>query len=184
MSKAGKIIQNPRSGEQFTFLKPAEETDGELTLFEWILQSHCSVPYPHIHPQQTETFNVLEGELCLMVDGKEIIIKAGESATVPKGVVHQPHNRSEKPVRGYLTFRPALHIETRLEIICGMATDGIVNSKGSPPFWQLAVLESAYPNTTYLAVSPIWRQRLILKAGAFIGRMLGYKAYYAKYCSP
>lgn len=182
MSKVGKIIRNPSSGEQFIFRKTAEETKGELCIFEWTLGPHCAVPYAHIHPRQTETFEVLGGELSLMINGEDVLVKVGETVTVPMGAVHQPRNRSEKEVRAYMTFRPALHIETRLEIICGLATDGIVNGKGSPSFWQLAVLERAYPNMTYLAFTSIRRQRVLLRAGAIVGRLLGYKPYYPKYC--
>jgi mannose-6-phosphate isomerase-like protein (cupin superfamily) len=183
VSKVGKTIQNPVSGEKFIFLKTAQETNGELLFCEWTLRAGSAVPYAHLHPRQTETFEVVEGELTVMMNGEELSVQAGEAITVPKGIAHQPRNKSEMEVRAYVTFRPALHMETRLEIVCGLATDSLVNHKGSPPFWQLAVLENAYPNLTYMAFPSIWKQRVLFKAGAVVGRILGYKAYYPRYCS-
>ena len=46
-------------------------------------------PPPHLHPEQDEHFEVLEGRLHTLVDGDERVLEAGETLDVPRGATHQ-----------------------------------------------------------------------------------------------
>ncbi len=61
MAQAGRVLVNPISGERFTFLKTAADTDGKLLQFDVELSAGGSVPGAHLHPVQEERFEVLEG---------------------------------------------------------------------------------------------------------------------------
>jgi quercetin dioxygenase-like cupin family protein len=45
-------------------------------------------PPLHVHDREDEVFHVLEGELRLRVDGRDLPLGAGETALAPKGVPH------------------------------------------------------------------------------------------------
>jgi mannose-6-phosphate isomerase-like protein (cupin superfamily) len=57
----------------------------------------------HYHPEQEETFRVLEGTLEVLRDGRWSAVQAGEIYTVPKGAVHAWRNGGQSPLR-FLTF--------------------------------------------------------------------------------
>src|SRR5687767_13715956 len=63
MAYAGQVIENPVSGEKLTFIQTAAETNGELLELELELTPDGHVPGAHQHPEQTETFHVLEGTM-------------------------------------------------------------------------------------------------------------------------
>ena len=63
MISPGQTIENPVTGERFTFTHTAASTDGELLAFDFALRPGGKVPVPHVHPIQTERFEVVEGEV-------------------------------------------------------------------------------------------------------------------------
>lgn len=48
----------------------------------------------HEHPDEDEFFLVIEGELNIRFENHELVLKAGESLKIPKGVRHLPHTPS------------------------------------------------------------------------------------------
>jgi quercetin dioxygenase-like cupin family protein len=53
-------------------------------------------PPLHVHTTEDEVFHVLEGTMRLSVDGREIVVGAGETAHAPKGVPHTYRVESEE----------------------------------------------------------------------------------------
>jgi hypothetical protein len=51
MAYAGKVIENPISGERITFRKTAADTDGEVLAFDLKLSPDGNVPGMHVHPR-------------------------------------------------------------------------------------------------------------------------------------
>ena len=70
MFHAGDQIENPVTGERIVFHETSAETNGERVVFETIVQPGGFVASAHLHPLQTERFEVLEGTLG-MRRGKE-----------------------------------------------------------------------------------------------------------------
>ena len=56
----------------------------------------------HIHPDSDETFLVLDGELVISFDDREVVLTPGEMLTVKKGVRHRTRPNGERSVN--LTF--------------------------------------------------------------------------------
>ncbi len=44
----------------------------------------------HSHPETDELFLVLEGELTIRLDDREVVLRPGEIFVVPRGATHQP----------------------------------------------------------------------------------------------
>src|ERR1700750_734691 len=61
MIQPGQTLENPVTGERFTFRETAATSDGELLAFELGLRPGGAVPIPHVHPIQTERFEVRAG---------------------------------------------------------------------------------------------------------------------------
>jgi mannose-6-phosphate isomerase-like protein (cupin superfamily) len=48
----------------------------------------------HIHTRTTETYEILKGELLLIINGKEIKLKKGESYTIHPNIKHSARGNS------------------------------------------------------------------------------------------
>ena len=57
-------------------------------------------PPVHVHPNSEESFDVLEGELEFLVDGKWSTVGAGGSVTVPAGVAAHASQRQRRAREG------------------------------------------------------------------------------------
>jgi quercetin dioxygenase-like cupin family protein len=76
-------------GMLVTMKATAEQTGGEFLLIEELAPEGTATPL-HVHPQDDESFFVLDGELTFYFeDGKPIPASAGSFVHVPKG--HVPH---------------------------------------------------------------------------------------------
>lgn len=161
-----------------TFLERSADTGGEYVLIEIVEAPHAQGPPLHIHPKQSETFEIAEGRLNLEVDGEEWVLEEGESATVPPGQPHRYWNASDERVRGTMELRPPGDFEMFIETTAGLAKAGKVNAAGVPNLLQTAVILQAYWDVFRLVGPPQWVQKPLFAVLAPVGRMLGYRPYY------
>ena len=54
-------------------------------------------PPAHLHPSQSEHFEVLEGSVSTRVDEQERTLRAGDTLDIPQGAVHQMWNPGTEP---------------------------------------------------------------------------------------
>ena len=69
MIRRGDRLENPVTGETLIFHETSRETGGESVLIETIVQPDGFVAAAHVHPHQTERFEVLEGRLGCVLEG-------------------------------------------------------------------------------------------------------------------
>jgi len=100
---AEATITHHRSGERITFRQ-----DDPLVMEDEIPAGQGR-PQEHLHPSQTEAFEVLDGSYTLVVDGSERTLRAGDSAEVSPGTVHCGWTDDGATLR--ITFTPALRWE-------------------------------------------------------------------------
>ena len=175
MIRPGDRLENPVTGEVLIFHRTAEETGGESVLVEVIVRPHGFVAAAHVHPFQTERFEVLEGRLGLRVDGEEFEAGPGDIALVPPGTPHRFWNAGQAEARFLAEVRPALRFESLIETMFTLAAEGKTNRKGMPNPFQLAVIARAHFDTVRLPFPPALLQRTALALGAPFGRLLGYR---------
>src|ERR1700754_3766269 len=120
----GQTLETPVTGERFTFTHTAATTDGELLAFELALRPGGAVPLPHVHPIQTERFEVLEGQMRFRLGGRHVVAGPGEVVEVAPGVVHGFANAGEREVRVRVEVRPALQMERMLAEVVALAEAG------------------------------------------------------------
>ena len=77
MIRQGDTIENPITGEKVTFLKTSAETDGELVVIDTTVAPGGFVAAEHVHPYQSERFEVLSGEVEFRRGGEIVVAKAG-----------------------------------------------------------------------------------------------------------
>ena len=73
-------------------------------LSETSMSWHATLPPgtfvpPHIHPTQDEFIYLLEGQLELMLDGREVLARSGDLVRMPMGIAHAIYNRSERQAK-------------------------------------------------------------------------------------
>lgn len=97
-------------------LHVVSSSDAALELLaEWTPGS--SEPPAHLHPNQDERFEVLEGELTVVVDGDERLLQAGDRLDVPRGTVHKMWNAGAGRARATWHVSPALRTEEMFRTI-------------------------------------------------------------------
>jgi quercetin dioxygenase-like cupin family protein len=175
MIHAGDRLENPVTGEVLVFHRTSEETDGESVLVETIVRPHGFVAAAHVHPHQTERFEVLEGLLGLRVGDKELEARPGDIAVVAPGTPHRFGNAGEDEARFICEVRPALKFESLIETMFTLAAEGKTNRKGMPNPLRLAVIAKAHFDTVRLPFPPAVLQRAALAIGAPLGKALGYQ---------
>ena len=90
------------------FTTTAEDSQGQLHEMRATYRPDSALPIAHLHPNQSEHFTVLQGEMWCRVDGVETTLRAGDTIDVPAGSVHQMRNPGA--VNAVVTWqtRPAL----------------------------------------------------------------------------
>src|SRR3954454_16880588 len=111
MITPGQTLENPVTGERFTFTDTAASTGGELLAFELGLRAGGAVPIPHVHPIQTERFEVVSGLMRFRVGFHHVLAEPGDVVEVAPGVVHGFANAGEEEAWVAVEVRPALAME-------------------------------------------------------------------------
>jgi quercetin dioxygenase-like cupin family protein len=180
---AGKKIYQTVAGEHGLFLKTAADTNGEFMLLEVTMDPKGFVTVEHTHPLQQESFEILQGTVLMTINGKEQVVKAGESRVVPAGTSHVWRNYSDtEEAKARVEFRPAGQIEYLFENGAGLSGDGKVDPKsGLPNLLQIAVFAIYYGNDMRMSKPPWWIQKILFSILYPFAWLLGYRAKYPKY---
>ncbi len=139
MAYTGQIIENPVSGERIEFLQTSADTDGELLEIELTLAADGCVPGAHVHPEQEERFEVLEGRMKFRLGLRTIVAEAGDTVVVPAGRVHKFANAGDGEARVRVQITPALDMEDLFVTVADLAADGHVLASGMPKPLHLAL---------------------------------------------
>jgi quercetin dioxygenase-like cupin family protein len=178
MIRPGDTLHNPVTGEVIRFVETAADTNGEYVLIEVVVEPNGAVAAAHVHPFQTEIFEILEGEVTFKAGKETIVARAGETVRVDPGTPHKFWNAGETDARFRTEIRPALQFESLMETMFGLANDGKTNRKGMPNPLRLAVIANAHFDVVRLPFPPAWMQKAGLAMGAPLGRLLGYRPTY------
>ena len=114
-----RTLRNPKTGETITFLKTAGDTQGELFQMSYRMSPHAAIADVHSHPNQEMKIKVISGTLTCTLDGVDRDIKAGETATIPAGVLHFQRNDTDDEVHAVEEYRPALQMQEFFEVLIG-----------------------------------------------------------------
>jgi quercetin dioxygenase-like cupin family protein len=122
LAEAGQTIEG-FGGHTLRLIQTGAETDGELLEMEASYAGDGSMPPEHLHPQQAERFEILEGSMRAIVGGEERVYSVGESFDVPAGTPHQMG--ADQPTRMRWEVRPALRTAEFFERLYGDGPDSM-----------------------------------------------------------
>ena len=175
MIQPGDRLENPVTGEVLVFHRTSAQTQGDSVLVETIVRPRGFVAATHVHPHQTERFEVLEGMLGLRIGVRELLAGPRDVAVVPPGMPHRFWNAGEHEVRFLCEVRPALRFESLIETMFTLAAEGKTNRKGMPNPLRLAVIAKEHFDTVRLPFPPAGLQRAALAVAAPLGKAIGYR---------
>jgi quercetin dioxygenase-like cupin family protein len=163
MITPGQTLENPVTGERFTFTDTAATTNGELLAFDFALKPGGAVPIPHVHPIQTERFEVVSGTMRFRIGWRTRIVGPGEVVEVEPGVMHSFANAGDEEARLRVEVRPALAMEDMFAEVIAMAEAGRMNRRGMPRnVFELATLARKYDQEAHAPLMNVAVQRLLL----------------------
>jgi mannose-6-phosphate isomerase-like protein (cupin superfamily) len=170
---------NPITGETFRCIS----SSAEAYVTEWNVAPGGFVPFEHIHLAQEEVFHVRAGELRAVIGGRERIVTAGESITMPQGVRQIAFNNKPEVLRCILEYRPGLDSATMFQCFGGLVHDGDIWKSGiANPFKMLYFMRKARARAiarpSYLS-GPLFR--LMLEVFFIVGSIAGWERLYRKY---
>jgi mannose-6-phosphate isomerase-like protein (cupin superfamily) len=162
------VIVNPLSGEQITILRTAAETAGTVLDWELLLAPGGRVPSSHAHPEQTETFTVIEGRMRFRVGWRRLIVTSGQTVRVPPGTVHHFANAGSTPALVSVESRPALAMEELLETAAAMAQEQHAARRALPRPVDLALFMTDFEHEVR---APFLPRRLVRAATRHLARL-------------
>jgi hypothetical protein len=126
------VIKGP-GGFELHLVRTGAETDGELLEMEATYPGSDALPPEHLHPQQTERFEVLEGSIRAIIGGTEHRYEAGQVFEVPPGTPHRLG--AEEPARMRWETRPALRTAEFFERLFGDGPGSASAAESVPEFF-------------------------------------------------
>jgi mannose-6-phosphate isomerase-like protein (cupin superfamily) len=101
----------------------AEASAGALFKIEYIARQVTIAPRDHIHTQQEERVEVLEGSVRCRVAGVERLLGPGEKMTIPPGTPHAVWNDAPRGSRSIGEYRPAMNAQAMFRGLIAEAED-------------------------------------------------------------
>lgn len=170
MATTEEAIVNGATGERLIFHRLARDTAGALLSGDGFLGPGVGVRGRHIHPNQEERFEVVDGVVRFRVGRETRIARAGDVIVVPPGTQHTLRNVGDSEVQFTFEIRPALNLETFLENAFAMLS---ARGPGTsvPMILEFSELMAHYRREFALAPAPLdWVTTLV----APVGRLVGY----------
>jgi quercetin dioxygenase-like cupin family protein len=127
-----------------TYIKAtAETTRGAFGLVEQIIPVGFATPY-HMHQAEDEVFYVAEGELLLYSEGKQMELKAGGYAFLPRQIPHGFRVEGTAPARVLFMSFPGGGFEQFTLAMSEPVTDANTPPAGRPDMEKLMTLAAKY----------------------------------------
>lgn len=156
------------------------ERDSSRMSFERRYAPDTGKADPHYHLDFTQTWEALEGEGMIEVDGEQRAFAAGDRVPLEPGTAHRdPWNPGDGGlvVRG--NFDPCTEfIEGYAEAWAHHFREGTVNGQDEMPLLQILLIARVTGGRSYRAGVPRALQQLSLPLVAAIARMRGFRASY------
>jgi quercetin dioxygenase-like cupin family protein len=179
MIKQGDTISNARTGQKMIFLKTGKETNGELLEIECFSPPSNSKEPEHVHPRQVNNFRMISGSCVFSVNGREEIIEAGRSISIPPNTKHRFWNSGPAEAHYIQEFRPALHIDEFFETFFALSRDGKLNDKGIPNLFHGSLIMLRHKDEIRVIDPPWPLQIMTYWTLAPFGRIMGYHNNYS-----
>jgi quercetin dioxygenase-like cupin family protein len=170
LERAGRVIENPISGERIIIRVTGAETNGRLLVFDLFLPPGGHVPAGHAHPAQEERFTVLSGLMRFRLGRRAIVAHPGETIVVPAGTAHWFGNPGASVAHARVEVRPALRMQEFFEMTEALSATGRLLSARLPRPAALARLLLEFQREVAVPHVPAFLVRAVLTPLAWLGR--------------
>jgi len=166
---APRVLINRHTGERLALRRV--KRNGAICL-EMVGTTPPRQPGPpmHIHLAEIEEATVSKGTLSAIVDGKEIIVRTGETAVFPAGVAHRWWNGHDEPLEFGGYARPVADLDIYLQAMFEILNAG---SAERPPLLYMAHAAWRHRKTQRVVMGPPWIQTFVFPAIVAVGTVLG-----------
>jgi len=138
-------------------------------------------PPEHIHTDFDEFFEIYNGELSLLINGKVTKVLPGEKVRIPRGTPHKPFNETGDTIKlkGHVAF-PEKFAYNLVQVYGFMDTHP--NFEKSPKtLFQLSMFASTGFDSYKGDGPPIMVQKVVGFLITPLARLVGYRSYYEEY---
>jgi quercetin dioxygenase-like cupin family protein len=106
-----ELLERPQTKDRVIVIVSAEQSEGELFRMEYIAREVMPAPRDHIHTEQEERVEVLEGSLRCRIAGAERVLGPGAIVVIPPGTPHAVWNNDPRGSRSIGEYRPAMNAQ-------------------------------------------------------------------------
>jgi mannose-6-phosphate isomerase-like protein (cupin superfamily) len=173
------LASAPGMGTWGVLIAASAEDDGTRPLQLAFLAPGAEGPPMHVHPEGTETFEVLEGKLTLVFDDDVQTLGPGDEWTVEPGVEHTFRNDADGFTAIVAAFPSMIDLEAQYTI-WGLDHEGELDD-GRPGHMHATVMTEALRRSTRYTLAPLAVQKLFWTVLGPIARTLGHRAVEERY---
>jgi quercetin dioxygenase-like cupin family protein len=160
-------------GTEVRITKRAAEPQREPFQLEMIVPPRSTATPPHVHPDQTDEFNIVEGSLEVLCNGEWRMLNAGDSFVIPPGVVHTYRNHGDMAARALNVHEPAGSFQEYIDQLGMLVEAGKLRRlRGPTALLHLSLLWSQHLDSMVFADR---RLRRVVSLLASAARLLGLK---------
>jgi mannose-6-phosphate isomerase-like protein (cupin superfamily)/uncharacterized protein YndB with AHSA1/START domain len=164
MPEPATVLDMPTVGVRVEIRRTAAETGGELVEFDVVGRARGFLAQPHIHPGQSEHYEVIEGAMRLVTGRRSVLLRPGEVAEVPPRVSHRQLPAGDGPGRVRVQLRPAGRTEEFLARLAAIDAAGSFTRSGYPRPRAAAGLVLDFADAGHAAFPPPAVQRALARA--------------------
>ncbi|MFI7586558.1 cupin domain-containing protein [Spongisporangium articulatum] len=160
-------------GTSWTVTRRATDLANESFEIEMHVPPHAVSTPPHVHPRQTDEFNVVSGRVEVLLDGAWRVLGPGDELVVPPNHVHTYRNEFDEPAVLRNVHNPTDSFQEYLDRLGLLVSSGRITSMtGLKAKVYMSVLFRQHQDSMVLA-SPVLRVlSVVLALGA---RLSGVK---------
>jgi quercetin dioxygenase-like cupin family protein/uncharacterized protein YndB with AHSA1/START domain len=163
MAQAGDVLDASALGVQVEIRATGADTGGEYIEFDVVGRPCGLIAQPHVHTEQTESFEVIEGSMELTIRGRKHLLSAGDTMDVPPGAPHTQRAGPGGPGRVRVRTSPAGTTEQFLERLAEMSANGGFIRGGWPKPVAAARFIMDFGDTGHAASPPLRVQKALAR---------------------
>jgi quercetin dioxygenase-like cupin family protein len=162
MARPGEVLDVPTLGVRIEFRITTEESGGEFVEFDLVGRPRGFITVPHVHPEQSERHEVIEGRFRVRTGALERLLGPGEFVETPAGTEHRHGGDEDARIR--VQVRPAKQFEAWIERIAAMDRDSDLLANGFPKPVAAARLLLDFPREAHGTTTPLRVQQAAARA--------------------
>jgi quercetin dioxygenase-like cupin family protein len=180
-ARVGEVFENPVTGERGVVRIAPNKSNGYLLVADLYVRPGGAVTGEHVHPEFTEAFTVVRGQLGARRDGTDLELGPGMRLEVAAGVAHDWWNTGNEEARVVVEAQPAERFLLAIRNLFLLAQDGKTNAKGIPGPLQAVAFGREFADTIRFTKPPRIVQQVMFGVLGPLAWLAGRRGSYQHY---